>query len=73
MSAPAIAGGGEAFVLARATLLGVAEYAARVMKEADGCWPPAARAPELWRGLQHIEAECRSAHAAVTANDEETR
>ena len=58
---------------AHQTLLGVAEYAARVLKETDGLWPPASRATEARRGLQHIEAECRRVHAAVTTSDEETR
>jgi hypothetical protein len=52
------------------TLLGVAAFAARVLTETDGMWPPAARAAECRRGLQHIEAECRRVHAAVTANEE---
>jgi hypothetical protein len=64
--APRPAGGGEPFIRARATLIAMAEYAARVRKETDGFWPPAARATALWRGLEHIEAECRRAHAAVT-------
>ncbi len=55
---------------ARQTFLGVAEYAARVLTETDGMWPPAARATACRDGLQHIEAECRSAHAAVTAIEE---
>ncbi len=57
----------------RETLLGVAAYAARVLRDTDGMWPPAARATECRRGLEHIEAECTRVHSAVTANDEETR
>lgn len=51
------------------TLLGVAVYAARILKGTDGMWPPAARATECRRALQHIEAECRRVHAAVTTDE----
>lgn len=54
----------------RETLIGVAAFAARVLSETDGQWPPAARAAETRRGLQHIEAECRRVYAAVTSNEE---
>jgi hypothetical protein len=55
---------------AEQALLGVAEYAARVLTETDGMWPPAARATACREGLQHIEAECRRVHVAVTAIEE---
>lgn len=55
---------------ARETLIGVATFAARVLTETDGLWPPAARAAETRRGLQHIEAECRRVHAATTSHEE---
>lgn len=51
------------------TLLGLAAYAARVVDGTDGLWPPAARATERGRALQHIEAECRRVHAAVTTDE----
>lgn len=52
------------------TLLGVAAFSARVLSDTDGMWPPAARAAECRRALALIEAECRSVHAVVTANEE---
>jgi hypothetical protein len=55
---------------ARAALLGVAVYAARVLTDTDGLWPPAARATACRRGLEHIEGECRRVHAAVTEGDD---
>lgn len=51
------------------TLLGLAAYAARVVDTTDGIWPPAVRATERGRALQHIEAECRRVHAAVTTDE----
>jgi hypothetical protein len=55
---------------AHVALLAVAAYAARTLHDTDGMWPPAARATQCRRALEHIQAECRQAHAAATANDE---
>lgn len=56
--------------MADQALYGVAVYAARVLTETDGLWPPAARATECRTGLQHIEAECRRVHETVTEIEE---
>lgn len=59
--------------VAHETLLGVAVYAARVLKETDGTWPPAARATACRHGLENIEAECRRVHAAITTDEGDRR
>lgn len=59
--------------VAHETLLGVAVYAARILKETDGMWPPAARAAACRQGLENIEAECRRVHAAITTDEGDRR